>query len=101
MDHLKTSSDWHVIEENLSNILCCHLESEFNRSNLDPNLCKLFQLAQISIDYLLQIRQQTLKELKACQDQVQDSKSVMIHRRLFLSIQIKLSMSLNGVPLGT
>lgn len=78
MEQLKTSSDWSVIEKNLCNILCCHLESEFNQSSLDPNLCKLFQLAQISIDYLLQIRQQILSELKISQAKVQESNKVFI-----------------------
>ena len=77
MEQLKASSDWSVIEKNLCNILCCHLESEFKQSDLDPNLCKLFQLAQISIDYLLQIRQQILTELQNCQEKVKATNLVI------------------------
>ena len=76
MEQLKASSDWNAIEKNLCNILCCHLESEFNQSNLDPNLCKLFQLAQISIDYLLQVRQQIFNELQTCKEKMQASNLV-------------------------
>ncbi|KZS04874.1 Uncharacterized protein APZ42_032069 [Daphnia magna] len=73
MEQLKVSTDWDIIEKNLCNILCCHLESEFKQSDLDPNVCKLFQLAQISIEYLLQIRQQILTELQKCEEKMQTS----------------------------
>ncbi|KAI9561289.1 hypothetical protein GHT06_012245 [Daphnia sinensis] len=73
VEQLKVSSDWDVIEKNFCNILCCHLESEFKQSDLDPNVCKLFQLAQISIEYLLQIRQQLLTELQKCEEKMQAS----------------------------
>ncbi|XP_057371850.2 cilium assembly protein DZIP1L-like [Daphnia carinata] len=73
MEQLKVSRDWDIIEKNLCNILCCHLESEFKQSDLDPNVCKLFQLAQISIEYLLQIRQQILTELQKCEEKMQTS----------------------------
>lgn len=76
MEQLKVGADWNIIEKNLCNILCCHLESEFKQSDLDPNVCKLFQLAQVSIEYLLQMRQQILAELQNCQEKMQANQSV-------------------------
>lgn len=80
MEQLKVSTDWDIIEKNLCNILCCHLESEFKQSDLDPNVCKLFQLAQISIEYLLQIRQQILTELQKWEEKMQTSQLVIKHK---------------------
>ena len=79
VEQLHAESDWEVIEKNLSNILCCHLESEFSLSNLDPNLCKLFCLAQIGIDYLLQCRHRISNELKIHQDQLETNQNVTFH----------------------
>ena len=78
LDHLKDKSsfNWNIIEENIGNILYCHLQSEFDSSSLDANLCKLFQLAQISIEYLLKTRQQLLTEVKCLQDKNENNKMV-------------------------
>jgi hypothetical protein len=77
MDQLKLSSDCEVIEKNIKNILCCHIESEFDQRNMDVNLVvKLFKLAQISIEYLLHIRQQVMTDLKSDRDKLNANISV-------------------------
>ena len=58
-----SSADWRVIEDNISNVLCCHIESEFERKSLDANLVKMFQLAQIVVEYLIHIRRLAFAEL--------------------------------------
>ena len=77
MDQLKLSSDCEIIEKNMKNILCCHIESEFDQRNMDVNLVvKLFKLAQISIEYLLHIRQQVMTDLKSDRDKLNANISV-------------------------
>jgi Iguana/Dzip1-like DAZ-interacting protein N-terminal len=77
MDQLKLSSDCEIIEKNIKNILCCHIESEFDQKNMDVNLVvKLFKLAQISIEYLLHIRQQVMTDLKSDRDKLNANISV-------------------------
>ena len=77
MDQLKLSSDCEIIEKNIKNILCCHIESEFDQRNMDVNLVvKLFKLAQISIEYLLHIRQQVMTDLKSDRDKLNANISV-------------------------
>ncbi len=77
MDQLKLSSDCEIIEKNIKNILCCHIESEFDQKNMDVNLVvKLFKLAQISIEYLLHIRQQIMTDLKSDRDKLNANISV-------------------------
>lgn len=78
-----------MIERNLGNILCCHLESEFDPSALDPNLAKLFRLAQLAVEYLLRLRQQALSELKTCREQLAAKEEV----RTTSLIESNLTMS--------
>ena len=70
MDQLKDGKDYEIIENNIGNILCCHVESEFDNKQIDANLVKLFKLAQISIDYLLEMRRHTIVELELCREKL-------------------------------
>lgn len=68
--------DWETIQKNVRSILCCHLETEFERCNMDPNLKKLYQLAQVTIECLLQLQFKMSHELELCQEKLQTKKSV-------------------------
>ena len=77
-DRLRFDADAELIEKNFRNVLCCNLESEFDLKNMDTNLCKLFQLAQISIAYLLQMRQVAVEELKMCKEKCSANAMVLL-----------------------
>ena len=54
------SVDLDLLQENIKNVVCCSLEKEFDAEDLNPNVSKLFRLAQLIIEYLL-FSQQCLK----------------------------------------
>jgi hypothetical protein len=79
LEQLKASSaDWRVIEDNIGNVLYCHVESEFERKSLDANLVKMFQLSQVVVSYLLHIRQLAFAELSSLKQQLKATKKVFI-----------------------
>lgn len=76
VQQMKVNVSWETIEKNVRNILCCHLETEFEHCNVDPNLKKLYQLAQVTIECLIQLQFKTSHELELCQEKLQAKKMV-------------------------
>ena len=71
MDRLRADTDCDAIEKNIRNILSCRIESEFDRQHVNVDLVvKLFQMAQISIEYLVQTRHRAIVELRLCRETV-------------------------------
>ena len=57
-DRIAREVDFKTLQENINNITFCDVESELGTDGpLDPNYVKLFKLAQLTIEYLLNSQQ--------------------------------------------
>lgn len=52
IDDIVNNRNFQLLEQNLVNVINCNLEREYDVKILDPNFVKLFQLAQLGVDYL-------------------------------------------------
>ena len=59
-DRIAREVDFKTLQENINNVTFCDVESELSGPDerpLDPNYVKLFKLAQLTIEYLLNCQQ--------------------------------------------
>nr|XP_033341609.1 interaptin [Megalopta genalis] len=53
IDRIIRDRDFYVIDDNINSVIDYSLESEYDVKILDPSFVKLFQLAQLAVEYLL------------------------------------------------
>lgn len=56
VDKIVRERDLETLQDALSSVMSCSLNSEYDLKVLDPNFIKIFQLAQLGADFLLYCR---------------------------------------------
>ncbi|XP_022237961.1 zinc finger protein DZIP1L-like isoform X2 [Limulus polyphemus] len=68
VDQVARNLDFRALQENISNVTFCNIESEVIPGSVDPNFLKLFKLAQLMIEYLLHSQEYLTEVLQVIEE---------------------------------
>lgn len=72
VDRIAREMDFHQLQQNISNITFCNIETE-EFHDIDPNFIKIFKLAQFIIEYLLYSQQYLSDHVVELEAKIQDA----------------------------
>ncbi|GFR94781.1 zinc finger protein DZIP1 [Elysia marginata] len=89
VDTIARTLDFTTLQDNIMNLTFCNLESEMDIRSIDPNFVKLFKLAQLTIEYLLET-EKVKTELETLQKEMVEVKKESHKRKKLLIAQQQL-----------